>query len=248
MALSFDGSNDEAQTAAVPVSNYPFTIACWFNANNVTANGALAGICDDSGTGNFHMLEASGAQAGDPVSAYTQAGGAGGRNSTSTSYSASVWNHGAGVWASATDRRVFLNGGGKATQATSRAYGTPNRTFVGSLHHSSPTEFFPGRIAEVGFWNAALTDAEINALARGVNPLRIRPGNLILYLPLLDKTPTFIINRSQGSVRLLSVVEAVPAGHAPVSPALFAPAGQYAVAAAAPAASGYQTLPVLGVG
>ena len=41
-----------------------------------------------------------------------------------------------------------------------------------------------GRIAEAAIWNVALADAEIAALARGIKPNHIRPGNLVLYCPL----------------------------------------------------------------
>jgi len=39
--------------------------------------------------------------------------------------------------------------------------------------------------AEVGIWNAALTAAEVAALAKGVTCDQIRPQSLVFYAPLV---------------------------------------------------------------
>ena len=41
-----------------------------------------------------------------------------------------------------------------------------------------------GSLAEAAIWNAALSDAEVAALATGVSPLLVRPGSLVFYAPL----------------------------------------------------------------
>jgi hypothetical protein len=43
---------------------------------------------------------------------------------------------------------------------------------------------FDGRIAEVGIWDVALSDAEFGALAKGASPLRFRRDHLKGYWPL----------------------------------------------------------------
>jgi len=40
-------------------------------------------------------------------------------------------------------------------------------------------------IAEVGIWNAALTQPEIASLAKGMTCDKIRPQNLVFYTPLV---------------------------------------------------------------
>jgi hypothetical protein len=43
---------------------------------------------------------------------------------------------------------------------------------------------FKGTIAEIGYWNVALSTGEMAALANGVSPAKIRRGNLVGYFPL----------------------------------------------------------------
>jgi len=43
-----------------------------------------------------------------------------------------------------------------------------------------------GDIAEVAAWDVALSNNELNALSRGMHPLRMRRGNMIFYCPLLN--------------------------------------------------------------
>ena len=42
-----------------------------------------------------------------------------------------------------------------------------------------------GRIAEVGIWNAALTQPEIASLANGMTCDKVRPQSLVFYAPLI---------------------------------------------------------------
>lgn len=53
---------------------------------------------------------------------------------------------------------------------------------------STEGQFSNGDVAEPGFWNAALTNDEFNALGKGFRPFRIRPQNLISYLSLVRPT------------------------------------------------------------
>ena len=46
-------------------------------------------------------------------------------------------------------------------------------------------EFVNGAIADFAVWNAALTDAEITALARGFTADQVRPQSLQFYAPLV---------------------------------------------------------------
>lgn len=42
-----------------------------------------------------------------------------------------------------------------------------------------------GLLAECAIWSVALTDDEINSLAKGFKPSRIRPQSLVFYAPLV---------------------------------------------------------------
>lgn len=56
-----------------------------------------------------------------------------------------------------------------------------------SIGYRYPGDVYPfnGYVAECALWNTALTDAEIESLAKGFSPRRIRPQSLVFYAPLL---------------------------------------------------------------
>lgn len=54
--------------------------------------------------------------------------------------------------------------------------------FIGAISNSLG---FDGQISDFGVWSAALTDAEVNSLAKGFKPSRIRPQSLVFYAPLV---------------------------------------------------------------
>jgi hypothetical protein len=101
--------------------------------------------------------------------------------------SANTVFHAAGVWASSTSRSVYLDGANKVTDTAASTPSGINRAAIGVSRASSIDQAFNsgGRLAEAGFWNAALTDEEIAALAKGIPPIMIRPQNLVAYLPLV---------------------------------------------------------------
>jgi len=121
--------------------------------------------------------------------ALTQAGGTNKQAITSSTVTANKWQHICGVFVSPTDRRVFLNGGGKGTDANSR---TPvpayiARQFIGQ-RAAGDLQRFDGILAECAAWNVALTDEEAKILSNGVSPQKIRPENLLAYAPLYGRS------------------------------------------------------------
>ncbi len=217
MARDFNGSSDrlEADTAALTVE--PLTFACWFNTDSNTVEEILMYIGDkDSADLNYWALLLKGDTAGDPVRAKAASGSASSAASTSTGFSTATWQHACAVFASATDRRAFINGGSKGTNATSRTPGaTPDRTSIGRYGDSTPSNYYDGRIAEAAIWNVALTDNEVQMLAQGVSPLFVRTASLVSYWPIGRGSPE---NSFGGDVLALTVTGAVVYDHAPVSP------------------------------
>lgn len=180
MARLLDGIDDGLTVASAVATAAPMTMACWFIANNITAEHVLMDI-DDGSDANKFQIRASGAVASDPIRALTVAASTSSIAVSSTGYSANVWQHACGVFASATDRRAFVNGGSKGTNATSR---TPSGLTTLRIGREL-TAFAAGRIAEAAIWDIALTDAQVASLAKGASPLTIQPGNLVFYAPLL---------------------------------------------------------------
>jgi hypothetical protein len=185
MAYELNGSNQYFNTATAPASAEPLTIACWFYANNTTADHTLVSI-NGTSTLSYFQLQAAGSISGDPVRAVTFAGSGGANVAASTSgFSASTWTHAAGVFTSTSSRTVYLNGtaGNQNTGVSS----IPNivRLSIGVISWNTPVNYLNGRIAEVGVWNVALTAEEIASLADGMTCDKVCPQSLVFYAPLV---------------------------------------------------------------
>jgi hypothetical protein len=91
------------------------------------------------------------------------------------------------VYNSISDRRVYIDGGSKGTDATSKALYSTTYFLVGARAGAAPTSHFPGKLAEYAVYDKALSDAEAVSLANGTNkPSDVAAGNLQYYWPLYD--------------------------------------------------------------
>jgi len=81
---------------------------------------------------------------------------------------------------------TYINGvvGTNVSGAISTLNGL-NRFAIGGFLRNSFAAAFNGRIAEVGIWNAALTQPEIASLAKGMTCDKVRPQSLVFYAPLV---------------------------------------------------------------
>lgn len=191
MARSIAGTaGNFLANAAANATATPLTLACWFRPDNVTTYYTLMNVQTRPTPflDSYHVLGINGAAGGDPVIAETAFSGTYVSASTSSGYSANTWQHACAVFASSTSRSVYLNGGSKGTDTSSCTPNTANYTQLGGFSSSSTNfDSLAGRIAEAGIWAAALTDAEVLALARGFSPLLIRPDALVNYWPLIGR-------------------------------------------------------------
>ena len=188
MAYDLNGTNQRLNTTSSPVTGVPLTLACWFNGDNNTGNQRLVDVRATTGGNAYFSIGLNGAAAGDPVRLVAFGSDGAVEVVASTSgYSLSTWHHVCGVFTSTTSRTIYLDAAGSATGTS--AVGTPafSRIDIGVFTDSAGglSQFFDGRIAEVGIWNAALTAAEIASLAKGMTCDKIRPQNLVFYAPLV---------------------------------------------------------------
>lgn len=189
MALLIPPGVGFVRTSNAPVTAAPLTLAGWIKA----ASGGIGsfGVGDALGI-DFFLLQSE--QGSGTVGSCQNSTGPFGQCISTTLPPVATWFHGAAVFTSATSRATFLNGGSKGTDATSvtpiagnivqiwlggkQIDGAWNNTSTGNVEYG-----------EFGIWNAALTDAEVLALARGVNPTLVRPQNLVAYYPLQKFSP-----------------------------------------------------------
>jgi hypothetical protein len=185
MAYGFVTANSQyLSVASAPAAAAPLTMACWFNPANDTTRLALLSIEDSTGAHRFE-LRAWGNVTGKPLRFGCAAGGSDAQADTTTGFVANQWQHACAVAASATSRTVYLDAGSSGTNTVSR---TPvvDRLKVGVFTFSSTlVNYFSGSIAEVGIWNAALTAAEVESLAKGMTCDKVRPESLVFYAPLV---------------------------------------------------------------
>jgi hypothetical protein len=178
MARTGWSATDYLKRTTSPISTYPATLVAW--ARQPTIGG---------GNKTILCLHHSGSTSGQNAIILSQNDTLGAASAeTSTSPTAGVWYHAAAVFASGTDRRAYLDAGGKVTNATSKTPSSaPDSVVVGAAAGSTVGNSFDttAEIAEAAIWNVALTDADIAALAAGAPPYTIRPDALQGYWPIL---------------------------------------------------------------
>jgi hypothetical protein len=179
MARQFNGSNTRIRLESAVVSAAPFTMACWFNVTD--ALHTLMYLGDKDSDDNRYVLNARG-DLTDQVEFIARTTANTAVSTAPGAYTPGVWTHACGVEGSATDHRVYINGGNKGSSTTSRVPTGMDRTTVGVRDSLTNNGFTDGRIAEAVIWNVALTDAEVAIISRPGFPMhRYRPESIKLY-------------------------------------------------------------------
>lgn len=191
MSYDFASATSDYLNKTSTQTTLPFTMACWFNPDDVTGDYALMSNAENAATFERYRLEARGSAVGDPVRADARnRAGTSGTAATSTSYSASTWQHACAVFASTTSRSAYLNGGGKITNTTNVTIANAMNDFsIGrTLNAGSSSNLYNGLIAHACMWSVALSDAEVAALAGGDHPLTVQRASIVEYVPLTNST------------------------------------------------------------
>lgn len=171
--LTLDASIGQHFKMTAPVTTTAMSLACWvYPTSNITS--APMAILDTGDGYVYHaiFLIASGAvraQSGvNPTATFAV---------TSSNWTLNAWNHLLAVFNSATDRRIYLNGGSKGTDATSKSPASLDTLSVGSgstgVAAFAYGSFFTGLIKDAAVWNVALTDANATSLNGGADPSSI---------------------------------------------------------------------------
>lgn len=224
MARDFNGSTGYLVRTNSPITGYPFSMGGWVKFDTAAASQSFLSL-DDAGFGTERFVvghNGGGASVKFRCLAVNSAGSAG-IAVGATTVSTGTWYHVMGVFRSTTDRELYVNGVSDATNTTSiaPAFGNIVRVRVGAtaVTVSGVIQFWDGPVGECGVWNVTLSVAEISALARGVNPIRVRPSALVAYVPVhgvsspendMVNTGTYTVNGT-----------APYAAHPPVQPPFF---------------------------
>lgn len=205
MAIDFPATTDRYEGTGAAVTDYPFSVACWFYADTLTAQRTLVCLGSSSGANQFLLLGASSTG----VVAQSETGGVVATATTSTAPSTGTWYHAAGVFTSSTDRAAFIDGGSKGTNATTNTWPAfVNRTLIAQRRRNGTYgQGMDGRIAEAAIWNVALTDSEVYALSRGYSARLVRPSNLVFYVPMIRDVLDFARARVMTASGSPAVIE-----------------------------------------
>jgi hypothetical protein len=196
-------SSQYLSTASAPASGSPMTIAGWIRPSSFS-NGVLCSVGVSGATHRNQLQTLSGSQLQLAV-----VGSGGLITVPGGSYSANTWGHLSAVLTSSTSRTLYFNGSSIATNGQN--IGTQNAAtsiLVGARDAAGISNFFPGQIAEVGIWSAALTAAEIASLAKGMTCDKIRPQSLVFYAPLVRD-----LNDAKGGLTITNNNGATVANH-----------------------------------
>jgi len=184
MARSFDGVNDfmAISSSTVDITS-DFTIALW-NDKNEKAGNDNDRFCsfNDDANNNFQFItDNNTVKYGIEL---LVAGAFKAENLIYSTYIVDVWTHIA-VTVAGNTVKFYVNG--VETSSTGTAAIAPSGTNnyrIGVRSDLNSTTFFDGELAEFAIWSVALTDNEIAALSRGINPNQIRNDVLRQHLPI----------------------------------------------------------------
>jgi hypothetical protein len=158
-AIKFDGVDDYI-AAANGITAYPFTVMGWMRTS---INGTFQGVVSiHSGGSTYWYIGCN--SAGYP---YISA-----RNTTEYAINGTTviadgqWHHIAGVFASATDRRLYVDGNLVASDTNSLAFAASADVFLGKVRTSAPSYIANGDIADTRIYSTALTQDQIRSLIR----------------------------------------------------------------------------------
>lgn len=192
-ARDFEESNndhlDAGNPSALNLTGDQVTLSVWINLESASAEGKIIAKWSDAG-GDFQYLLSS--DGGDKCLFSIFNGGT--RIAIgSTNMSTGTWHHIAGVY-DGSEVRCYLNGvedGSNSASGNMSSTSAPVRIGAGS--GGSGTENpFDGDIGHASIWDTALTEGEIESLASGVSPLKIRKdNNLLFYAPINGQSPEY---------------------------------------------------------
>lgn len=181
MSRSFVAASSQyLETSSFPNGVLPVTIAAWFRPDSTSGFQRVVSWQSSSGQyvpGSILLNYPSAGNVSNQVyDGFTNALPVG-----SGTFTTSEWNH-AAVISAVTASRTYLNGA-VGSDVTYSALAFVGSTYL-EIGRLIGTQYYHGRIAEVGVWSAELTAAEVSVLAKGYTPLEVRPQSLIAYYPL----------------------------------------------------------------
>lgn len=187
MARLFVAGSSQYVTGTVPgVASDPASFSCMFRPATLGANQVLMSVNSPTAQGRMQFIVNPSRQL---VIQRVNNSGANDSAVSSAALTVGAWHHCVGVIpATGGNLRVYLNGVevvGMSNSGAAMSLGTPLMIIGARASSGFFGLFMNGEIAEAGFWNTELTQAEAYSLAAAVTPDQVRLGNLVFYADLV---------------------------------------------------------------
>lgn len=175
--MQFGGTNSASLGAAI-LQTYPFTISTWVNLSNTTRSHVLVWVGRGTGAawyGHYLAVEVTtGFAAAYTVTNTVFVGAVG-----NTNIADGNWHHVLGTYASATDRKVYVDGVLQGSNTTSSSPTTLTETRISGYNTNADNAAkLIGSLDDARFYNRVLSDAEIESLGMSRSRLTITDGLL----------------------------------------------------------------------
>lgn len=184
MARDFPGGSGNFLARVVPFTSLAdFSAAFWILLDSTTAASDLAFLFGRNHTGGSGMslgFQSAGGSTIRVIDNFVAFRGSGSALGTGSWKHVAVTRSGSGNWI------LYVDGSQiESVAAAPNALTGTDNIAIGGPGPSGAGGSIPGKMAEVGVWNAALSAAEVASLAKGFSPQLIRPQSLQSYCRVL---------------------------------------------------------------
>jgi len=174
MAYAFNGTNQWMSTSSAPVTNIPFSMSARFKKTGTAVKNGLFLRQSSTVLAGFYF------GTGQTVRGYFQNGPY--ADWSLGTYTTGQDTHVCITASSTTSRAGYLAGGSAVTNTTAVTLANMTALHIGSFEGASN---FDGDMSEIAMWNEALTQSEVDALAKGAAAYLVRPHALRFYAPMI---------------------------------------------------------------
>ncbi|ABE52855.1 LamG-like jellyroll fold domain-containing protein [Methanococcoides burtonii] len=187
-ALEFDGSNDHVSVDSSIIENYPFSVSAWIKNSGSNKDEVIISMADSSATNAYYGMYL------DKTKGLTIAA----KNTALKEVSSTVdvtdgnWHYVVGVFASAIDRKLYVDGVLNGTDTRTVPFNSDfDRWNIGRWADKTPSAYFNGVIDE-----ASITDRELSASEIMNNYLQLKPQEVTI--PVTTFTSFWAFNEGTG--------------------------------------------------
>lgn len=230
MARSFDGSAEVMDNAFMGAVSRPLTVTMWVRVTG-TSDGDIFGWSDrDDGLPAFRISTIDSTKKIRVLDDNDT--GADQHAESSNTYTVDQWSFVAGIWASTSSRKVYLDGtlttDSNALSGTQTLNDAREMAVAGlpSGGANSFINYLECEIAEVAIYKTELSTDELDQASAGYSPLMVRPQSLWRYWQfLVDGTEYCLFSQAFLTARFSPpIVDHVPIVYLPSTEISYLPA------------------------